>query len=299
LWNKGDRNSVSKSVEYFERAIEVDPNYPAAFAGLADSYRLLGMYYVILPAEAYPKAKEAALRALELDPANADARVSLGTIKFRYEWNWEEAEREFLRAIEINPSLGIAHHDYAWFLVAMERFDEGIEHMKVAQRLDPLSPLANSDVGWVYLMARRYDEAVDQINRTLELEPAFGGALACLERAYTLKGQHREALETLLKEIGDGGGRARDGDPAQSMKSLYRTRLERRLEAMKRDRPSPYSIATTCMAAGERDQACVWLARAFTERDPMLVAARTDPAFDLLRGDARFEMLLRQVGFAK
>ena len=181
LWNKGDRNSVRKSVEFFERAIEIDPNYAAAFAGLADSYRLLGMYYVILPAEAYPKAKAAASRALELDPSNAEARVSLGTIKFRYEWNWEEAEREFRRAIEINPSLGIAHHDYAWFLVAMERFEEGIEHMKVAQQLDPLSPLANSDVGWVYLMARRYDDAVDQINRTLELEPGFGGALACLD----------------------------------------------------------------------------------------------------------------------
>ena len=299
LWNKGDRNSVSKSIEYFARAIEIDPTYAAAFAGLADSYRLLGMYYVILPAEAYPKAQAAALRALELDPANADALVSLGTIRFRYEWNWEKAEQEFLRAIEINPSLGIAHHDYAWFLVAMERFDEGIEHMKVAQRLDPLSPLANSDVGWVYLMARRYDEAVDQINRTLELEPAFGGALACLERAYTLKGQHREALATLMREIGDSGRPASEGDPAQSMKSLYRTRLERRLEAMKRDRSSPYSIATICVAAGERDQACEWLARAFKERDPMLVSARTDPAFDLLRGDERFESLLRQVGFTK
>ena len=287
------------SASYFDRAIEIDPNYADGYAGLADSYRLLGMYYVILPVEAYPKAKEAALRALELDPANAVARVSLGTIKFRYEWNWEGAEQEFLRAIEINPSLGIAHHDYAWFLVAMERFDEGIEHMKVAQRLDPLSPLANSDVGWVYLMARRYDEAVDQINRTLELEPAFGGALACLERAYTLKGQHREALETLLREIGDRGGPGSAGDPAQSMKSLYRTRLERRLEATGNERSSPYSIATMCVAAEERDKACEWLARAFTERDPMLVGARTDPAFDFLRGDERFELLLRQIGFSR
>ena len=298
LWNQGDRNNVSRSVEYFNQAIERD-NYAAAFAGLANSYRLLGMNYAMLPAEAYPKAREAALRAVELDPASADGYVSLGTIKFRYEWKWEEAETDFRRALEINPSLGMAHHDYAWFLVAMQRFDEGIEHIKLAQRFDPLSPLANSDVGWVYLMARRYDQAIEQINRTLELEPTFGSALACLERAYALKGQQREALETLLRETGETSVSGRDADPAQSMKVLYRKRLERKLEAIKKSRSSPYSVATICAAAGERDQAFEWLARAFNERDPMLVAVRSDPAFDALHGDARFGSLIKQIGFAK
>ena len=298
LWNKGDRESVGRSVEYFKQAIERDANYAAAFAGLADSYRVLGMNYVMLPAEAYPKAKEAALRATELDPSNADALVSLGTIKFRYEWKWEEAEQAFRRALEINPSFGMAHHDYAWFLVAMQRFDEGIEHMKLAQRFDPLSPLANSDVGWVYLMARRYDEAIAQINRTLELEPAFGSALACLERAYTLSGRPREALETLLKETGETDTSARDGDAEQAIRLLYRKRLDRKLEAIKKQRSSSYSLAATCAAAGQRDQAFAWLERAFSERDPMLVAARTDPAFDPLRDDARFAALLRRIGFA-
>jgi len=299
LWNKGDRESVTRSVEYFKQAIERDANYAAAFAGLADSYRVLGMNYVMLPAEAYPKAKEAALRATELDPNNADALVSLGTIKFRYEWKWEEAEQAFRRALEINPSFGMAHHDYAWFLVAMQRFDEGIEHMKLAQRFDPLSPLANSDVGWVYLMARRYDEAIEQINRTLELEPAFGSALACLERAYTLSGRPREALETLLKETGETETSARDGDAEQAIRLLYRKRLDRKLEATKKQRSPSYSLAATCAAAGQRDQAFAWLERAFNERDPMLVAARTDPAFDPLRDDTRFAALIRRIGFAK
>jgi len=250
--------------------------------------------------EAYAKATDAAVRAVELDPANADALVSLGTIKFRYEWKWDEAEQYFRRALEINPNFGMAHHDYAWFLVAMQRFDEGIEHMKQAQRLDPLSPLANSDVGWVYLMARRYDEAIEQINRTLELEPAFGSALACLERAYTLSGRPREALETLLKETGETGGiSTRDADPAQTMKSLYRKRLERRLESMKKVRSSSYSMATTCAAAGDREQTFAWLERAFEERDPMLVQARTDPAFDALRSDARFVTVIERIGFVK
>ncbi len=297
LWNKGDRESARRSVEYFDQAIAKDLDYAAAFGGLADSYRLLGMQYVMPPSEAYPKATEAAVRAIELDPESANAYVSLGTIKFRYEWKWEEAERDFQRAIEINPSLGIAHHDYAWFLVAMERFDEGIEHIKLAQRLDPLSPLANSDVGWVYLMARRYDEAIEQMKRTLELEPAFGSALACLERAYTLKGQSREALETLLKEIKEDGASYRNDDPAQSMKALYRKRLERKLAAMQTGLSSPYSAATLCVAADEREQAFMFLERAYQERDPMLVAVRTDPAFDGLRQDPRFAALVKRIGF--
>jgi tetratricopeptide (TPR) repeat protein len=192
----------------------------------------------------------------------------------------------------------MAHHDYAWFLVAMQRFDEGIEHMKLAQRFDPLSPLANSDVGWVYLMARRYDEAIEQINRTLELEPTFSSALACLERAYTLSGRPREALETLLKETGETETSARDGDAEQAIRLLYRKRLDRQLEAIKKHRSSSYSLAATCAAAGQRDQAFAWLERAFNERDPMLVAARTDPAFDPLRDDTRFATLIRRIGFA-
>ena len=297
LWNKGDRESVRRSLEYFQQAIERDPNYAAAFCGLADSYRVLGLFYAMLPADSYPKAKEAALRAIQLDPQSASAYVSLGTIKFRYEWKWEEAERDFVRAIEINPSLGIAHHDYGWFLVAMQRFDEGIDHMKLAQRLDPLSPLANSDVGWVYLMARRYDEAIEQINRTLELEPAFGSALACLERAYALKGQTQLALETLLKEMKEDGARFRGSDPAETMMVLYRRRLEQRLPLMKTSLAPPYTAAMTCVAAGELEQALTFLERAYSERDPMLVAVRTDPAFDALRANPRFGDLLRRIGF--
>ncbi len=299
LWNKGGVESVRRSVEYFSQAIEKDPGCAAAFAGLADSYRLLGMYYAIPPAEAYPKASEAALRAIKLDPTDADAYVSLGSIKFRYEWEWEEAERDFRRALEINPSLGMAHHDYAWFLVAMARFDEGIEQMRIAQRLDPLSPVANSDVGWVYLMARRYDEAIEQIKRTLELEPKLGSALACLERAYTLKGQPREALEALMTEMSEEGANLQDTDPAQSMKLLYRKKLERLVGPMKTGPLSPYSAATICLAAGEREQSFAWLERAYKERDPMLVAAGTDPMFDEVRADPRFAELLLRIGFVK
>ena len=147
-------------------------------------------------------------------------------------------------------------------------------------------------------MARRYDEAIEQIKRTLELEASFGSALACLERAYTLSGRPREALDTLLKETGDTAGiSARDDDPAQIMKALYRKRLERRLESMKKVRISSYSMATTCASAGDREQTFTWLERAFRERDPMLVQARTDPAFDALRSDPRFVTVIERIGF--
>jgi len=180
----------------------------------------------------------------------------------------------------------------------MKRFDEGIDHMKLAQRLDPLSPLANSDVGWAYLMARRYDEAIEQIKRTLELEPAFGSALACLERAYTLKGETRLALETLLKETGEDTSSV-DGDAGELMKRLFRKRLDKRLAAMKSGQSSPYNAATLCVAAGERDQALGFLEKAFEDRDPMLVAVGTDPAFDDLRDQPRFIAVQKRLGFPK
>ena len=299
LLNKGDAESIGKSIDYFSQATEKDTGYAAGFAGLANSYILLGMYYSQLPAEAYPKAKQAALRALELDPNNAEASTALGTIRFRYEWEWKDAERDFLRALEINPSFGMAHHDYAWFLVAMGRLDEGIEHIKAAQQLDPLSPLANSDVGWVYLMARRYDEAIEQIKRTLELEPRFSSAFACLERAYLLKGQHKEALETLLKSMGQSNAFVQDGGPEQSLQALYRQLLNQRLEKLKKARSSPYNVAILCAVAGEMDLALEWLEAAFKDRDPMLVAVSNDPTFDRLRGDARFESLLKRIGFPR
>jgi TolB-like protein/DNA-binding winged helix-turn-helix (wHTH) protein len=296
LWNKGDRENVARSVEHFQRAIERDVNYAAAYAGLADSYRLLGMYYVMLPSEAYAKARDAALRAIELDATNAEAYISLGTIKFRYEWKWAEAEKDFRRAIEINPSLGLAHHDYGWFLVAMGRFNEGLDEMKLAQRLDPLSPLANSDVGWVYLMARRYDEAIEQMQRTLEIEPRFGSALSCLELTYRLKGDHQKSLEILLKELGDAGAGIETANPRQAVKTIHRMRIAKRLEAARQSRWSSYEMAKLYAATDEPEGAFEWLEKALAERSPLLVNAGVDPALDALRADPRFAKLLRRIG---
>ncbi|MGA9772134.1 MAG: FlgO family outer membrane protein [Blastocatellia bacterium] len=303
-WNKGRPDAIEKSIGQFEQAIEIAPDYALAHAGLSDSYIMLGMYYTIPPMEAYQKAKTAAARALALDDTLAEAHTSLGTIRFRFDWNWQEAEREFKRALELNPSYSRAHHDYAWFLVAMERFDEAIAEMNRAQELDPLSPLANSDVGWIYLRARRYDDAIKQIERTLELEPDFGSAQACLERAYRMKGMYKEALDVARKEMVRRGAGSEElaaldhRDAIESMRSLERLRLKKRTEIAKERNVSPYSIAALYAEVDEKDASFEWLERAFRERDSDMASLKVDPAFDSLHSDARYFNLLRRIGFA-
>jgi Tfp pilus assembly protein PilF len=257
------------------------------------------------PREASLRAKRAASRALELDERVAEAHVSMGTLMFRFDRDFAGAEKEFLRAIELNPSYGLARHDYGWFLVSMGRMDEGLAEMKLARQLDPLSPLANSDVGWVYLHARRYDEAIEQIKATLELEPYFGSALACLEHAYLYNGMHREALETARKEMAHGGASREEmaaldrRDPVEALKQVRRWRLDRRKETAKKRMVSPYGFAVLYAALGERDPAFEYLERALEEQDPMLLSVKVDPACDPLRSDPRFDKLLRRIGYIR
>lgn len=302
LWNKGRSDDVEKSIGFYKQALELAPGYAPALAGLADSYILLGMYYTMPPIDAYSKAKPAATRALELDDELAEAHTALGTILFRFDWAWPQAEAQFKRAIELNPSYGRAHHDYAWLLVALERFDEAVNEIKRAQELDPLSPLANSDVGWVYLRARRYDDAINQIERTLELEPEFASAQACLERAYRLKGMDKEAVDSAHKSMIRSGATAQElkalenHDSGAAMRSVLLWRLKKAEETARSRPTSPYRSAAQHAELGEADAAFEWLERAFTERDSELVSLKVDPAFDSVRSDGRYAGLLRRIG---
>jgi TolB-like protein/DNA-binding winged helix-turn-helix (wHTH) protein/Tfp pilus assembly protein PilF len=302
LWNKGRSEDVEKSLAFYNQALELTPDYAPALAGLADSYILLGMYYTIGPTDAYSKAKSAARRAIELDDRLAEAHTAMGTILFRFDWNWSDAEGAFKRAIELNPSYGRAHHDYAWFLVALQRFDEAVSEIRRAQELDPLSPLANSDVGWVYLRSRRYEDAINQIERTLELEPEFASAQACLERAYRLKGMNKEAVDSARKSMIRSGATAQElaaldkGDSEQAMRSVLLWRLEQREETARNRPTSPYWLAAQHAELGEANAAFEWLERAFNERDSELVSLKVDPAFDTVRGDSRYADLVRRIG---
>src|SRR5262249_33879943 len=213
-------------------------------------------------------------------------------------------EFEFQRAIELNPSYGWAHHDYAWLLVASGRFDEAIGQIKQAQALDPLSPLTNSDVGWVYLFARRYDEAIEQIKRTLDLEPGFGSARACLIQAYLYKGMIKEALSYGREEMARAGAPPRElasidiADPSAALTNYLKWALEKAQSGSGSGRASHYRIAQLYAELGNKDRALESLSQALSAHDPMLVFLNVDPAIDGLRSDPRFAALVQRSGLS-
>ncbi len=172
-WNRRTEEGFQKGVKYFQEAIENDPNYALAFAGLADSYDLLPRYGFLAPNEGYPEAKEAAIKALELDDTLAEAHASLGYAEVNYDWDWAGGEKEFKRAIELNPGYATAHHWYALYLAASGRLDEATSEIKRAQELDPLSLIINSNLGRILYFARKYDQAIEQFRKTIELDPNF------------------------------------------------------------------------------------------------------------------------------
>jgi TolB-like protein/DNA-binding winged helix-turn-helix (wHTH) protein len=295
-WNKGDAADLRKSVEYFRQAIEQDASYAPAYAGIAQAFGLLPMVGDAEPRDSFPDSKAAALRSIELDPRLADGHSALGSVKLWFEWDWPEAEKEFRRAIELNPSYGRAHHDYAWLLVATGRPEEAVAQIKQALELDPLSPLANSDVGWVYLFARRYDEAIDQIKRTLELEPGFRPARTCLEMAYVYKGMLKEALELARQKMARDGATPQELAAVDSVTPAEGLNIIRRRSLAKHTDPSPYATAQIYAALSQNEAALQALGKAFEARAPLLVFLRADPAWDGLRRDSRFQDLVRRVG---
>jgi len=302
LKNKGDPADLLRSVDYFQQAIQKGLTYAPAYSGLADSYRLLALTGALPALEVFPKSREAAARAVELDDNLPEAHSAMGSTEFWFERRFAKAEVEFQRAIELNPSYGWAHHDYAWLLVATARFDEAVSQIKQAQALDPLSPLSNSDVGWVYLFSRRYDQAIDQIKRTLDLEPGFGSARACLIQAYIYKGMIKEALSLGKEEMRRRGATGRElasidsADTSAALESYLRWTLERAQRISGNVTISHYRIAQLYAELGEKDRALESLTRAFSANDPMLVFLNVDPAYDSLRSDPRFVALIHRTG---
>src|SRR5687768_7134947 len=200
FWYKRTEEGLRKSIDYYEQAIKSDPNYALAYVGMSDSYGMTtSTASTFPPSEAGLKAKEAALRALELDDTLAEAHVSLGRLKMNFDWDWPAAEREFRRAIELNPTYAEAHHTYAHYLMAMNRPAEAFAASKRYLELDPLSLAANYHLGWHYLYARQYDEALAQLLRTVEMEPNFVGTHLYLGWVYEQKRMHAEAIATFQK----------------------------------------------------------------------------------------------------
>jgi len=301
-WNKRTAKAVKKGIEYFQQAIEKDPSYPLAYAGLADSYNILGFYGFAAPRDAFPKAKAAALTALEIDEALSEAHASLAYAKFYYDWDWLGAEREFKRSIELNPAYATSHHFYANYLVAMTRHQEALAEFEKAQELDPLSLIINAAVAWEFYFMRSYDQAIEQCRKALEMDPNFALSHAWLGQAYLQKGMFHEAIkefETAI-ELSEGSpfhvamlghAYAVAGDSSEAQKLLDQ------LEKLSvRTYVSSYSIGEVYAGLGDRDKAFEWLQRAYEERSRALVFLLVEPKLDPLRPDPRFQDLLRRVG---
>lgn len=289
---------------YFEQAVERDPGYALAYAGMAESYVLmadLGATFKLPPKDAYTRAKAAALRALEIDDTLAEAHVSLGRIAFNYEWDWAGAEREFKRAIALKPDFVPAHHWYSHVLISQGRFDESLAESLHALALDPLDVAMNFHLGFHYWNARQYDQASAQLEKTLTMDPNHHETHGILSLVYVQQRRYREAMAERQKSMELGGWDKRgflgylyavSGRRGEAQKLLAQL-----LDEAKSKPVSAYNIARIYTGLGEKEQAFSWLERAIAERDSNLTmpGLKPDVQLDTLRSDPRFQELLRRM----
>jgi eukaryotic-like serine/threonine-protein kinase len=301
-WNKFTEEGMQKAIGYFQQAIDKDPNYALAYAGLADAYHELS--YSHPPREVMPKAKAAALKALELEESVAEAHAALGWVKWSYEWDWAGAEKEFQRAIELNPNYAIAHGMYALYLDSMSRVDEGMAQHKRALELEPLSSITSTNMGELLFDMRQTDQAIEQYKKTLESDPSFSPVHKELGDAYASKGMFQEAVAEWQKTlIADGESETATAIGQAYAKSGYkavlRTWVEHLTGPSNHGYLAPASVASIYASLGENDHAFEWLEKAYQERDSDLVFLKVERAWDNLRSDPRYADLLRRVGLDK
>jgi len=300
LWSKRSSESVRKSIDYFHQALEKDQNFALAYSGLADAYvvPVLGMP----PHEVMPKAKSAAMRAIELDDNLAEAHTSLARVLQIYDWNWAGAEKEYKRAMELDPHYAIAHQWYGGFLEKFGRMDEALAAKRVAIELDPLSASINFDLGITYFYSRNYDAAITQLQKTLEMEPGFAAAIQVLLIAYIENGQYDLALAK-IQEVGEDTSPAsaaqvyaRAGRMDDARRLLAELERRYRARAIGREFVSATSLAFVYNALGDRGEALEWLEKGYEERAFQMQFLKIDSRWDKLRDDPRFIDLVRRVG---
>ncbi len=302
FWNKRTAEGLKKAADYFREAIEKDAAYSQAYCGLADSYALMGdwEYGVLPPDEAFPKAKAAATKALELDQTLGEAHTSLAFVLDLFDWNWPAAEREFQQAVELAPNYATAHQWYAWHLIVLGRNDEAIAEMRRAESLDPLSLIISADLADVLLIARRYDESIQQSKKTIEMDPRFAVTHYQLGQALLQKHQYQEGIDELERAIALSGNNktfrsnlayayARWGKNREALEILNELK-----SPSASGFPNPAEIALIYVGLGDHDQAMAWLEKSYRERfNPSLLVR---PCFDPLRSDPRFQNLLGRIG---
>jgi tetratricopeptide (TPR) repeat protein len=302
-WNKRTIEDFRKSIEYFNRALELDPAYAAAYAGLADAYNLLGSYGAIPIKESHPRARAAAMKALEIDEQLGEAHASLATIIADYYWEWAETEKEFKRAIQLSPNYAVAHYWYANYLTFMGRFEEALTEAKRAEELDPLDPVVPTYTGIVLYRARRYDEAVTQLRRVLQVSPDFSPAHQHIGLVYIQKHMFAEAIANFRQvssvDKSDVASLACTGYALGAAGKLADARkIRNELQRLSTQRyVSAYEMAIANIGAGYNDRALDWLEKGYEERNWYLGGLRVDPLWDPLRSHPRFQDLLRRMNF--
>jgi hypothetical protein len=301
-WRKRTSVGLRQGIDYFKQAVDVDPTYAPAYAGLADCYNMLVVYGERQPNEAFPIAREAAVKALEIDETLSEAHTSLAFINFRWSWQRLDTEREFQLAIKYRPGYAPAHQWYSSYLAAVERFDEAIAEAKRTRELEPLSLIGSSHLAWILYMCGRVDAAIEECNKILEIDPNFFPARRYLGLAYEQKGMYEEAIAEFQKALKLsnsplmtailGHAYAAAGKKGEAQKTLAD------LQSVKERYVSPYLTAAIYNGLGEKDQTFKWLEKAYEERDIWLMNLKVDPIFATARSDSRFKDLLKRIGLA-
>jgi tetratricopeptide (TPR) repeat protein len=302
LIEKRTEKDLKRAIEYFNEAIEQDPDYALLYVGLAFAYDLLPEYSPYPPQKAYLKAKQAATKALEIDETLAEAHTELASLKISFEYDWDGADKEFKRAIELKPNYAIAHHWYAWYLVQTRRFEEAIEEINIASELDPLSLVIKRNVAHVHYHAGNFDKAIESILQTIEIDPNFSMSHMYLGRYYLQKSMYKEALEEFYKEKELYPGTyveletligvvfVKMGDKAKAEKIL-----EDLIDSPEHMYISPLWISVIYFALGKNDEGLSLLEKTYEEKGYNLGIINVDPLFDSVRSNQRFKALLKKI----
>jgi tetratricopeptide (TPR) repeat protein len=303
--NKRTADGLHRALEYTQQSIAIDPSFAPAQVGVADSYILLAEYGLMSPESSIPQARSAALRAIEIDPALGEAHASLGLIRSIYDWEWDDGERHYRQAIQLNPGYATARHWFAVdYLAMLGRFEEALEEIEVAQELDPLSSIIREGKGYILMITNRHQEALEEYRRVLEFDSYFYKAYTSMGRAYTQMGRYDEAIAMLLK------GRLLSGDIPSILGALGQTYglagrigdargVLEELTQLARSRCVPATcLALNHLGLGECDRALELLEDGARHHEA-LAALKVHPAYDPLRGEPRFKALLRNLGFGR
>lgn len=303
FWNQRTVQGYERAIQYFRQAIREDPKDAQAYSGLADAYALLGSTPnpVVARKKAMSQAREAALRALDLDESLAEAHTSLAFVKMHYDWDWTGAEAEFKRAIALNPAYPTAHHWYAYYLIAVGRPQAALAEIKLAQQLDPLSAIINTDVGDVMFYTGQSDDAIPQAQKALEIDPRFPLAHFLLGRVYAEKAQFDKSIAELQQAVELSHNHPWAVCELAAVDAMVGNKTAAR-ELLKQvpargEDETAYCIATTYASLGDKNRAFAWLDTAFHQRSGSLILLRVDPSVESLRAYPRFHQLEERLAF--